>query len=126
MSPLLNLLVSQPKLLAGHAMAYAQLASSEAAEFSTLCKRRLVLSACALCFATLSIGLAGVAWMLWYVSPVAQHGIPWPLIIVPVIPALGLAWCLAQLSAKSNPQGFEKTRQQLAADTLLFKEGLQP
>lgn len=124
MSPLLNLLVTQPKLLAGHAMAYAQLASSEAAEFSTLWKQRLVLSVCALCFATLCLGLTGVAWMLWYVSPSVQHGTPWPLIIVPLVPALGLAWCLLQLGAKTHPQSFEKTRQQLAADTLLFKEGL--
>ena len=107
MNPLWDVLATQPKLVAEHALAYAQLAGQEAAEFSRLLQRRLLLAISALCCAMLSLGLAGVAVMLWFVSPV---------------PALGLGWCLVQLGSTNARQSFERLRQQWAADGALFKE----
>ena len=69
-----------------------------------------------------SFGLAGVAVMLWFVSPVVHATVAWPLLIVPLVPALGLAWCLVQLGSTNARQSFERLRQQWAADGALFKE----
>mgnify|MGYP000854624884 FL=1 len=122
MNPLWDVLATQPKLVADHALAYAQLAGQEAAEFSRLLQRRLLLAISAMCCAMLSLGLAGVAVMLWFVSPVVHATIAWPLLIVPLVPALGLAWCLVQLGSTNARQSFERLRQQWAADGALFKE----
>jgi peptidoglycan/LPS O-acetylase OafA/YrhL len=122
MNPLWDVLATQPKLVADHALAYAQLAGQEAVEYSGLLQRRLLLAISALCCATLSLGLAGVAVMLWFVSPLVHAALPWPLLIVPLVPALGLVWCLVQLSSTHSRQSFERLRQQWAADETLFKE----
>ncbi len=122
MNPLWDVLATQPKLVADHALAYAQLAGQEAAEYSGLLQRRLILAISALCCATLSLGLGGVAVMLWFVSPVVQTTVPWPLLIVPLVPALGLGWCLVKLTSTNARQSFERLRQQWAADGALFKE----
>jgi hypothetical protein len=122
MNPLWDVLATQPKLAADHALAYAQLAGQEAAEYSNLLQRRLLLAISALCCATLSLGLGGVAVMLWFVSPAVHAVLPWPLWIVPLVPALGLAWCLVQLGSTNTRQSFERLRQQWTADAALFIE----
>lgn len=122
MKPLLDLLVTQPSLLADHALAYAKLAAQESAGFSRICKRRLLLTACALCCASLACGLAGVAFMLWFVSPVAREVFPWPLVATPLLPAALFVWCLTQLNAAKAHPSFEKVRQQLKADRVLLQE----
>jgi hypothetical protein len=122
MKPLLDLLVTQPGLLADHALAYAELAAQESAGFARICKRRLLLAACALCCASLACGLAGVAFMLWFVSPAAHEVFPWPLVAIPSLPAAVSVWCLTQLNAAKAQQSFEKLRQQLNADKVLLQE----
>jgi hypothetical protein len=122
MKPLLDLLLTQPGLLADHALAYTQLASQEAAVFSKVCRRRLVLTASALCCASLACGLAGVSCMLWYVSALAPGVFPWPLVLTPMLPALVGIWCLLQLKAANAQPQFEKLRLQWMADQILLNE----
>lgn len=126
MNPLWGLLASQPNLLAGHATAYAQLAAQETAEFSRTCERRLLMSAVALCCAMLSLGLAGVGLMLWQVSPGVQGVALWPLVAIPLLPAIGFVWCLVQLNAAKAQRSFDKLRQQLAADGVLLSDAGAP
>lgn len=122
MHPLLDLLVSQPALLADHALAYVELAAQEGADFSRLCMRRIRLTACALCCATAACVLAGVAFMLWFVSPLAHEGFPWPLVIPPLLPLAALLWCLMKLKAIAGETGFEAVHRQLLADKALMSE----
>jgi len=122
MHPLLDLLVAQPALLADHALAYMELTAQEATEFSRQCQRRVLLIASALCCATSAGVLAGVAWMLWYVSPLAQSGFPWPLVMAPLVPLAALGWCLMKLHAVAGETGFVKVREQLIADKALLSE----
>lgn len=122
MHPLLDLLVAQPALLADHALAYVELTAQEAAEFSRLCKRRLVLTVYAVCCATLACALAGVAFMLWFVSPLAQSSFPWPLVITPLLPLAALLWCLMRLNAVAGETGFGGVHRQLIADKALLSE----
>lgn len=122
MHPLLDLLVSQPALLADHALAYVELAAQEGADFSRLCRRRLRLTVYALCCATAACVLAGVAFMLWFVSPLAQSSFPWPLVIPPLLPLAALLWCLIKLNAIAGEAGFAGVRRQLLADKALMSE----
>lgn len=122
MHPLLDLLVTQPALLADHALAYLELTAQEAAEFSRLCKRRVLLTVYALCCATSACVLAGVAWMLWFVSPLAQSSFPWPLVIAPLAPLAALLWCLMKLNAVAGETGFGGVHRQLIADKAMLSE----
>lgn len=122
MNPLLDLLVAQPGLLADHAMAYADLATQEAADFTRVCKRRILLTVSALCCATVACALAGVSFMLWFVSPLAHESFPWPLIITPLVPVLAFSWCMVQLHTVASEPSFGKVRQQWMADRVLLRE----
>ncbi len=122
MHPLLNLLVAQPALLADHALAYVELTAQEAAEFSKLWKRRGLLMAYALCSAISACVLAGVAFMLWFVSPLAQASFPWPLVVAPLVPLVAFLWCLMKLNAAAGETGFGGVHQQLMADKALLRE----
>jgi hypothetical protein len=126
MSPLLDLLVAQPGLLADHALAYADLATQEATGFSRVWKRRILLTASALCCATVACALAGVSFMLWFVSPLAHEGFPWPLVITPLVPLLAFSWCMVQLHAVASEPSFGKIRQQWMADRVLLREMKMP
>ena len=126
MNPLLDLLVAQPGLLADHALAYADLATQEAAGFSKVCKRRILLTASALCCATVACALIGVSVMLWFVSPLAHEGFPWPLVITPLVPLLAFSWCMVQLHAVASEPSFAKIRQQWMADRVLLNEMKTP
>lgn len=123
---LLDLLVAQPGLLANHALAYADLATQEAAGFSRMWKRRILLTASALCCATVACALAGVSFMLWFVSPLAHESFPWPLVITPLLPLLVFSWCVVQLQGIASEPSFGKVRQQLMADRVLLREMKMP
>jgi F0F1-type ATP synthase assembly protein I len=72
------------------------------AEFSKHWKRRGLLMAYALCSATAACVLAGVAFMLWFVSPIAQTSFPWPLVVAPLVPLVAFLWCLMKLNAAAG------------------------
>ncbi len=120
--PLLQLIATQPQLLADHAEAYAELMASEVGAVSAAWKRRAVLNAVALsCLAVAAI-LAGVALMLWAVIPATQLQAPWALIATPLPPAAAALWCLMAARSQGDGGAFENLRRQLAADMAMLRE----
>jgi hypothetical protein len=93
----LHLVANQPQLLIDHAHAYADLAVVQMARMSARWKRRLVLCAVALGGGVVASMLAGVALMLWSVTPALPARAILLLIVVPLVPALVAAGCLTVL-----------------------------
>jgi hypothetical protein len=120
--PLLQLIATQPQLLADHAEAYAELMASEIGAVSAVWKRRAVLNAVALCCLVVAAILAGVALMLWAVIPAAQMQAPWALIAAPLPPAAAALWCLMAARVQGDGGAFENLRRQLAADMVMLRE----
>jgi hypothetical protein len=98
----LHLVANQPQLLLDHAHAYADLAAVQMARVSAHWKRRLVLCAVALGGGVVASALAGVALMLWSVTPVLPAPAIWTLIVVPLAPALVATGCLTALHVQRD------------------------
>lgn len=124
--PVLHLLATRPAWLAEHAEAYADLASAELADATAQCGRALLLGALTLCAAGVAVALAGVALMLWAVTPQLPERAAWVLLATPVLPlGLALAGLAVQRSARRGAM-FLVLRQQLQADVLLLREATLP
>jgi uncharacterized membrane protein YqjE len=122
MHALLNLVVREPQLFADHAQAYAELAAADMQALFTACKRQAQLRAVALCCFGVAVVLAGVALMLWAITPVLPEQALWVLYGVPLAPLLLAAWCLrASLQAPAE-EPFKRLREELRADRALFCE----
>jgi|APCry1669188879_1035177.scaffolds.fasta_scaffold04984_3 uncharacterized membrane protein YqjE len=122
MHPLLQLLVTEPGLLADHAAGYARLLEVEIADVRASGLRRTLWLA-ALCGGwSVAALLAGVALMLWAVSPVVSTHAGWVLVLTPLCPlALGCA-ALWVLSRPRSGQAFDTIRQQFQSDLDLLRE----
>ena len=120
--PLFVLIATRPQLLADHAEAYAELVAAEVAHVSATWKRRSLLYALALCCLAVGAVLAGVALMLWAVTPAAGMHAPWALIAAPVVPVALALWCLLAVRSQANAAGFENIRQQIKADLAMLRE----
>lgn len=120
--PLLQLIATQPQLLADHAEAYAELMASEIGAVAAVWKRRAVLNAIALCCLAVAAILAGVALMLWAVIPAAQMQAPWALIAAPLPPAAAALWCLMAARLQGDGGALENLRRQFAADVEMLRE----
>lgn len=121
--PLFLLIATRPQLLADHAEAYAELVAAEVAHVSATWKRRSLLYALALCCLAVGAVLAGVALMLWAVTPAASMHAPWALIAAPVVPVALALWCLlAAARSKGHASGFDNIRQQMKADLAMLRE----
>ena len=126
MHPLLQLLTTQPHLLADHAQAYGELAGVELARVSTAWKRRAVLGAVGLVCLAVTAVLAGVALMFWATIPVAQMPAPWLLVVTPLATAVVAVGCLLALRTGDEPGAFEEIRQQVQADIAMLREASAP
>ncbi len=126
MYALLRLLTAQPQLLADHAEAYAELVTAEIGDLSAAWKRRAVLHAATLCCLGAGAVLAGVALMLWTVTPSALLRLPWVLIVVPLLPLAGAAACLLAGRADDDGKAFDNVRRQLKADLAVLREATAP
>lgn len=120
--PLFLLIATRPQLLADHAEAYAELVAAEAAHVSATWKRRSLLYALALCCLAVGAVLAGVALMLWAVTPAASILAPWVLIAVPLLPMAVAAGCLLAARSPGDSSGFDNIRQQMKADLAMLRE----
>ena len=120
--PLLHLVATQPHLLAEHAQAYAELVAAEVGTVSARWKRRALLGVVALCCLVVAVALAGVAWMLWAVVPVAQMAAPWVLIVAPLVPLIVAAGCLVAGRAGNDEGTFASLRRQLKDDMAMLRE----
>lgn len=126
MHPLLQLLATQPQLLADHVELYAELIPSEVAEATASWKRRMMLHAAALACLVITAVLAGVALMLWAVIPVLQMPAAWALFVVPLLPAAMAVGLLISAQACSKVHAFNELRQQLKADMTMLRETITP
>ena len=120
--PLFLLIATRPQLLADHAEAYAELVGAEVAQVSATWKRRTLLYALALCGLAVGVVLAGVALMLWAVTPAASMHAPWALIAAPLLPVALALWCLLAVRSQVNGGGFDNIRQQMKADLAMLRE----
>jgi uncharacterized membrane protein YqjE len=126
MHPLLNLLMTRPELLSEHAQAYAELAACEASDMVSAGRRRLLWSASALCCATATVVLAGVAMMLAVALPATHSAAIWTLFLTPCVPLLGTLVCVVTLRSHQRPPAFAELREQLNTDLQLLREVTAP
>jgi uncharacterized membrane protein YqjE len=122
MHPLLHLIAREPKLVAEHAEAYAELFGEEISVVSAHWKRRALLSAVALCSIGVGAVLAGVALMLWAVVPPENMNAPWALVVAPLVPLGVAAGCWFSARSQVGPKAFEHVRRQLREDAAMLRE----
>lgn len=119
--PLLALLATRPQLLTDHAEAYAELATAELTLLTTNWRQQALWTAGLLCSALVAVVLAGVALMLWAVSPEANVRAPWALWLAPLLPLL-LALVCGVAARPSTGRAFNLLRQQARADLQMLRE----
>lgn len=124
--PLLHLVATQPRLLLDHAEAYADLVAEEIANASAAWKRRALLSAIAMFCLGVAVVFAGVALMLWAVTPVIQNRELWILVAVPLLPLVIGLLCLLIAKAGNNGGAFDDLRRQVRADMNMLREASPP
>jgi hypothetical protein len=122
MHPLVRLVANEPRLLAEHAQGYAELLAAEFGQVSAIWKRRALLNAIALCCLGVAAILAGVALMLWAVSPAAAIRAPWALLVAPLIPCAVALGCLALDRVAGGTAAFASVRQQVQADLVMLRQ----
>jgi hypothetical protein len=118
--PLLRLVATQPQLLADHVEAYAGLVSEEFGRAASDWKRRALYNAIGLCLIGVAAVLAGVALMLWAVTPLSNMQAPWALFAGPGVPSVIAAICI-YVGRASQASAFEDVRQQLSADLEMLR-----
>lgn len=124
--PLLRLMATQPQLLLDHAQGYAELVTTEMGSVAANWRRRALLHAMTLCCLVVAAVLAGVALMLWAVTPAVPAQALWVLIGAPLLPvAVGL-WCLNEVRVQGEAGAFDGVRRQLAEDLMLLREASAP
>ncbi len=120
MHRLLKLLATQPQLLLDHAQAYAVLASEELALARAAWHRQAMLQAAGLLALSSAVILAGVALILWAVTPVGQIHALWVLWVTPVVPLAAALACLSLAHQSPGVVTFSNLRSQLKADMALL------
>jgi hypothetical protein len=120
------LLALRPQLLMDHAQAYAALFNEELGLACVSWRRWAVLQAVALCCLSVAAVLAGVALMLWAVTPPTQIHAPWVLVAAPVVPLIiGLA-CALMANRQTRDDAFENLGRQLNADMAMLRSENTP
>lgn len=122
MHKLLHLITTRPQLLVEHAEAYAALASEEFPRIGAAWKRRALFDALALCGATLSAGLAGVAVMLWASLPAVPPQASWALVGIPLLPLVVAALCALAARGGNGREAVSNLREQVQADMRMLRE----
>lgn len=122
MDRLLRLALTQPQVLADHAEAYAELASAEFGEAAGSLKRQALLAAAGLCGLAVAAVLAGVALMLWAVTPPQQIHAAWALFATPLLPALAGVACLLAAWRAAQAESFTAVRRHLKADIAMLHQ----
>lgn len=120
--PFLHLIATQPQLLTDHVEAYAELVSDDIGVASSAWRMQAMLYAVALCSLGVGAVLAGVALMLWAVTPVANMHAPWALFVGPVLPLAVAVGCRMAARSKVTGRTFENVKAQLKADMAMLRE----
>jgi hypothetical protein len=122
MHPFFKLMVDRPAVITDHVEAYASLAALELSGAVTQLRMRALKTAIALSCAAVSAVLAGVALMLWGVTPPDQLHTPWVLWLAPGLPALVAAWSWWSARAIDETPAFSALRGQVRADIDMLRE----
>ena len=115
--PIYTTALRHPALLADHLAAYAALARDEAAQATNIIVRRLIAAVLAVISALMTLGLTGVAVMLYGVN----DRFDWLLVIGPAV-APGVAIIAGILAARPSPlHSFDELRTQFEADVIALR-----
>jgi cytochrome bd-type quinol oxidase subunit 2 len=120
--PLIKLVATRPELVADHLSAYAALIGSEAREAQSRWTVRLLLVALALCCVGVTAVLAGVALMLWAVTPSLQSDTVWALWAAPALPAVVAVVAGMIARRPATEPAFAAVQQQFEADARMLGE----
>lgn len=120
--PLIKLVATRPELVADHLSAYAALIGSEAKAAQSRWTVRLLLTALALCCVGVTAVLAGVALMLWAVTPSLQADTVWALWAAPAVPAVVAVVAGVIARRPSTEPAFAAVQQQFEADARMLGE----
>lgn len=120
--PVFKLIATRPHLLVDHAEAYAELVADEVGNVAGRWKQSLLLISVAICCLGIAGVLAGVALMLWAVSPPANLHAPWALVAAPCAPLLVSIVCVLVAKTGTNVGPLDKVAAQLRADMAMFRE----
>ena len=124
--PLFRLIASEPQMLADHVEAYSDLVGEEVANAAAKWKQQAVAAALVVVLAIVAAVLAGVALMLWAVTPPDTIHAPWALIVAPLLPALAAVGCWSGAKSADKGQGFAAIKAQLAADAAMLRSVSEP
>jgi uncharacterized membrane protein YqjE len=113
---------SLPQTLADHAKAYAELILEELNESRNLWRKRTQLQVLGVCGLGVGGTLAGMATMLWAVTPPTQIHALWALVATPLVFLAMGAVCLMAAKQQIQPAVFEQTRERFMADMALLKK----
>ena len=122
MHPFFKLVVERPAVITDHVEAYASLAALELSGAVTHLRERALKTAIALSCVVVAAVLAGVAAMLWAVTPPDQLHAPWALWLAPGLPAIVAAWSWFSAQAISDTPAFSALRGQVRADIDMLRE----
>ena len=122
MHPFFKLMVDRPAVITDHVEAYASLATLELSGAVKQLRLRALQMAIALSCAAAAAVLAGVAVMLWAVTPADHLHAPWLLWLIPGLPAIVAVWCWLSAQAVSDTPAFSALRGQVRADIDMLRE----
>ena len=122
MHPFFKLMVDRPAVITDHVEAYASLASLELSGAVRQIRLRALKTAIALSCAAVAAVLAGVAVMLWAVTPAEHLHASWVLWLAPGLPAIVAVWCWLSAQAVSDTPAFSALRGQVRADIDMLRE----
>ena len=119
--PLFRLIASEPQMLADHVEAYSELVGEEVGNAIAQWKKTAIAAALLGVLGLVTLVFAGVAIMLWAVTPPDNLHAPWALVIVPLVPALGAAGFWFSAKSGDKGQGFAAIKAQFAADAAMLR-----
>jgi len=120
--PIVRLIATEPQLVAEHVGAYAELIGDEAQQVQQRWKFKILFSVLALFLVFVAVVLAGVAVMLWAITPGLSAASQWALGLAPAIPAVAaLAMGLAA-RRPSAERAFASIKAQVASDLRMLSE----
>ncbi len=122
MHPFFKLMVDRPAVITDHVAAYASLATLELSSAVMQLRLRALKTTIALSCAAVTAVLAGVALMLWAVTPADQLHAAWALWFAPGGPAIVAMWSWRSAQAVGDAPAFSALRSQVRADIDMLRE----
>jgi len=122
MHPFFKLLIDQPAVVTDHLEGYATLAALECSGAIDQLRTRALNTALALSCGAVAVVLAGVAAMLWAVTPASHLHAPWVLWLAPGLPGIVALWCGWRARTPESQPAFSALRDQMHADIEMLRE----